>query len=97
MPAYLVDNTQLRHKTNDPHKLKELIYRECCRSNKGLWYIWVYQLEPGTSGQDYTCEISVLSADHEEMLTCKSRPLSLDYTKVSLTITKMAYLTRRSL
>jgi len=63
------------------HFDQKYFYRECCRSNKGLWYIWVYQLEPGTSGQDYTCQISVLSADHEEMLTCKSRPLSLDYTK----------------
>jgi len=55
-------------------------YRECCRSNKGLWYIWVYQLEDNPSDQ-YIAEISIISADKEDSLTCRSKPLNLDLTK----------------
>jgi len=64
------------------HFDQKYFYRECCRSNKGLWYIWVYQLDTSSpADSNYTCEISVLSADRQEVLSCKSRPLSLDYTK----------------
>jgi len=68
------------------HFDEKYFYRECCRSNAGLWYIWVYVLEAGAQEHNnYTCEISVMSADRQEVLTCKSRPLSLDYTKEKVT------------
>eukprot|EP00088_Acartia_fossae_P053400 TRINITY_DN6079_c0_g1_i1.p1 TRINITY_DN6079_c0_g1~~TRINITY_DN6079_c0_g1_i1.p1 ORF type:complete len:377 (+),score=71.29 TRINITY_DN6079_c0_g1_i1:227-1357(+) len=63
------------------HFDQKYFYRECCRSNKGLWYIWLYQLDTDGHQDDYTCQISVMSADRQDMLTCTSRPLSLDYTK----------------
>jgi len=64
------------------HYMGKYFYRECCRSNKGLWYIWVYQLdtEPGV-GDQFSCQISVHSKDDEESLTCKSKPINLDLTK----------------
>jgi len=60
-------------------------YRECCRSKEGLWYIWVYLLETEAANpSDYTCTISIRSADGEEELNCKCRPLSLDFTKENI-------------
>jgi len=59
-------------------------YRECCRSNEGLWYIWVYLLGVDSShskNSQYTCTISIHSGDGEEELSYRSRPLSLDHTK----------------
>jgi len=57
-------------------------YRECCRSNEGLWYIWVYELAPESQDtSQYTCQISINSRDGEDSLTCRSKPLSLDNTK----------------
>jgi len=57
-------------------------YRECCRSKEGLWYIWVYVLESDTcKAVDYTCSISIKSADGMDELSCRCQPLSLDLTK----------------
>ena len=51
-------------------------------SKDGLWYIWVYVLETETiKASDYTCVISIKSADGFDELSCRCRPLSLDLTK----------------
>jgi len=64
------------------HYDEKYFYRECCRSKEGLWYIWVYLLQTSQSlVTDYTCTISIKSADGEEELSCRCRPLSLDFTK----------------
>jgi len=64
------------------HYDEKYFYRECCRSKEGLWYIWVYLLQTSESlVSDYTCTISIKSADGEEELSCRCRPLSLDFTK----------------
>jgi len=64
------------------HYDEKYFYRECCRSKEGLWYIWVYLLETDSCKvTDYTCTISIKSADGEEELSCRCRPLSLDCTK----------------
>jgi len=58
-------------------------YRECCRSNDGLWYIWVYLLGVNSEVNKtrYTCTISIHSCDGEEELSYRSSPLTLDQTK----------------
>lgn len=58
-------------------------YRECCRSNDGLWYIWVYLLGVNSevNKNRYTCIISIHSCDGEEELSYRSSPLTLDHTK----------------
>jgi len=67
------------------HYDERYFYRECCRSKEGLWYIWVYLLETeDCQAVDYTCTISIKSADGEEELNCKCRPLSLDLTKENI-------------
>lgn len=67
------------------HYDERYFYRECCRSKEGLWYIWVYLLETeDCKAVDYTCTISIKSADGEEELNCKCRPLSLDLTKENI-------------
>ena len=51
-------------------------------SKEGLWYIWVYVLESDTcKAVDYTCSISIKSADGMDELSCRCQPLSLDLTK----------------
>jgi len=67
------------------HFDENYFYRECCRSKEGLWYIWIYLLETEhCKVTDYTCTISIKSADGEEELLCRCRPLSLDFTKENL-------------
>ena len=54
-------------------------------SKEGLWYIWVYLLETDDcKAVDYVCTISIRSADGEEELNCRCRPLSLDLTKENI-------------
>lgn len=67
------------------HYDEKYFYRECCRSKEGLWYIWIYLLETeNCKVTDYTCTISIKSADGEEELMCRCPPLSLDFTKENL-------------
>jgi len=67
------------------HYNEKYFYRECCRSKEGLWYIWVYLLETDDcKAVDYVCTISIRSADGEEELNCRCRPLSLDLTKENI-------------
>lgn len=67
------------------HYDEKYFYRECCRSKEGLWYIWVYLLETeDCKVSDFTCTISIKSSNGEDELSCRCRPLSLDFTKENI-------------
>merc|ERR1712107_391831 len=47
---------------SDQLHYEKYFYIECCRSEEGLWYIWVYLLQTSESlVSDYTCTISIKS------------------------------------
>jgi len=70
---------KLNNKRNILKKVNHLYSKE------GLWYIWVYLLETDDcKAVDYVCTISIRSADGEEELNCRCRPLSLDLTKENI-------------
>lgn len=67
------------------HFDSKYFYRECCRSNKGLWYIWVYMLETKKDeSENYLCEICINSGNSQDQLLCRGRPISVDLTKENI-------------
>ena len=38
-------------------------FRECCRTEAGLWYVWVYFLGPPHEAEDYATTIKIRQQD----------------------------------
>ena len=38
-------------------------FRECCRTESGVWYVWVYFLGPAHEADDYTTTIKIRQQD----------------------------------